>query len=741
MSIILQKKNHFFLSITAAALLVGIADGVVTVLRIPSYNDLIAFFIAPLCDAFLTFVALGALGAALSGAISLCRWSEAAASFLSRPCQWLIHAWTAQGTREESADRIRTVWGALFGFVIAVGSLGAFSYYAVSTFHEPLRISLLIAASGFLLVPVGYRIGRGLLGVASRQLGRILKPDILWLGRITAGLLLLAPLAGLTVTLWYADDIFGALDPAPEMLLILFLVLVSLFAYLLGLRSEIRLPRRILQALKVQWVLLAAAGLLMISITLIALVISARSPISEQGALGRIVNLGISKALDMDGDGFAWIIGGDCHPWDPRSNPLAIEIPKNRYDEDCDGSDAAPTAAALQDPLNQLRAPREVISRKGNILFIIIDSVRKDHVSLYGYKRKTTPAIDWFSTGAFIFENAFSASNHTSLSMPSLFTGLHPSAFEAARTVNWSSFSLTPKDHSIAQVLDRSGYSTIMYAGHRENGFLQGFEFLNDRPSKKGVNAEPLCIGALEHLKKLGPNPGKPVFFAMHIMDPHHSYMAQKNPNRFGTKTIDRYDGEIAYSDDSLKPILQLVGSPAYSRWLVVILSDHGESFMEHGTFHHGFSMYTEEVQTPLIMRVPGLKGGRIKLTISHVDIAPTLFEWAGIPLPRALPGRSLLGYLSQPESSSPPLRIAFAESYRTGTKYAAYDSRYTLIVSRDTNTWQLYDRKADPREVRNIFTPQIVPYLKRALTLHMSWAEKQPAKQPAKPPIRWQRH
>jgi arylsulfatase A-like enzyme len=647
--------------------------------------------------------------------------SKTIADFLGGPWKLVFEIWKEPNRSNASSDEIGRLLGRVKGLLLFFALLFGGSFLVLETFHEHVRISLLIAGLGVFALILSRSVERIVTskfivpflesgGVRGKNFRRVV---------IAASSALI--LSAATLCTVFADEIFGAVDVSLP-------VAIVLFGAALSLACALSIPYcKFISEQK--WIFLFGAAVFLIGMAIIANVEGARAAISRSETLGANIYFGTGKILDFDRDGSAWLLGGDCHPFDPKSGPLAREIPGNGYDENCDGADELVLTSEYRDPLGNVPYGEGGLSKpRGNVLFVIVDATRSDHLPIYGYDRRTMSALAEFARKGVVFENFFAVSNHTSLSMPSLLTGHYPSFFAGARKVNWGSFGLPKEANSIQSRMNRLKYKTILYDGHGLWGFVRGFSFSN-KDRENLVYAKDLSAMALAHLKDLGPNPKDPVLFFVHFIDPHHPYKAQSNPYLFGGGQSDKYDAELAYVDNNLSPILALMQTKEYSDWLVIVTSDHGEAFYEHGTPHHGYSLYNEEVRVPLVIRLPGARPGRVAMTASHMDLVPTIIEWTGGEPDPSLPGKSLLPLFSTKKLEN-SRRIVFSEFFRKGDQYGAFDGRYSLLYRKTENTYELYDNETDPTQKNNIYNKLTDPLLEAELKKHIQRSAERPPAQ-----------
>ena len=306
-----------------------------------------------------------------------------------------------------------------------------------------------------------------------------------------------------------------------------------------------------------------------------------------------------------------------------------------------------------------------------NVLLVSIDTLRADHLASYGYEWNTAPTLTELAGRGAQFEQSFSQSSTTTPSHASMFTGLSPS--QHGFFVYWH--SLRDEELTLAEYLRQHGYETFATASSRkfvpESGFGQGFEVYEpvyDLPkNERGARVTDIV---LENARRVRTAPW---FGFAHFFEPHAPY---DHPDPFQTRwhpghdevapeettnyllenspayvevsapilTYLRgaYDGGISFTDFHLRRLID--GLPDNGRpTLLVVTSDHGEEFKEHGHLGHSMYLHEELVRVPLIVVYPGIvpAGQRIAEPVQNADLFPTIVELAGLPLPDGLTGRS----------------------------------------------------------------------------------------------------
>ncbi len=371
-----------------------------------------------------------------------------------------------------------------------------------------------------------------------------------------------------------------------------------------------------------------------------------------------------------------------------------------------------------------------------DLLVLVIDALRPDHLGCYGYPRATSPTLDALAARGTLFERAQSAANYTTASVPSIFTGLYPSV----HGVFSEGDRLSDAALTLAERLQDIGYATAAFApnpslGRRFN-FDQGFDLYDDKalrndevpPWRHFETADRIQAGALRFLDE---HADRPVFLYLHYRDVHGPYVPPPPYDRLfwngsaaaGTAArplsaeeiaarpdyldlegaperldyyMAQYDGEIRYTDDRIASLLAaLERRGRLSRSWIVVTADHGEAFLDHGAWNHGNELYQEEVHVPLILVAPDGRGAgrRDPAPVSGVDLLPTLLSAAGAPSPTGLQGRSLLSRLS---GSSPAPATIFSEGRN---RVAVLAGRHKLLRDAGAERWRLFDLAADPRE------------------------------------------
>ena len=382
-------------------------------------------------------------------------------------------------------------------------------------------------------------------------------------------------------------------------------------------------------------------------------------------------------------------------------------------------------AALLTGACSQPTPPR-------SILLISLDTLRPDHLGAYGYERATSPRLDALAAEGVLFETAVSPAPWTLPSHASMLTGLYPSHHGLTEV----SASLPPSVPTLALALRRAGFATAAVFNSQYltdgYGFHHGFdvhEYVREVVSARA----PTRLVTDRAIHFLREHREERSFLFLHYYDAHSDYRsyeeferrfarpytgeidgttAQLRAYREGripiaaedaARLVDLYDAGIAQLDEEIGRLLDLLLSEGLAEdTLVVVTSDHGEEFLEHGGVLHGRTQFDEILRVPLLMRGPGLPAGlRLRQPVSLVDLLPTLLSLVGVPLGFEVDGVDLSELLRGGDLASPRVLFGEADHHREfhDVTRSARRGRYKLHHNLVTDERVFYDLERDPGE------------------------------------------
>jgi arylsulfatase A-like enzyme len=403
-----------------------------------------------------------------------------------------------------------------------------------------------------------------------------------------------------------------------------------------------------------------------------------------------------------------------------------------------------------------------------NILLVVVDALRADHLSSYGYERRTSPNMDSIAQQGVLIEHAFATSSYTLPSHASLLTGRYP--YEHGVEWKTSRALLASPFPTLAEALRSRGYRTAAFSANlfwftRPRGFGRGFIRFEDYFQSLGDMAARTLYGrAIERLvlqrlgfedipaRKRAPDINRsalrwidrdgerPFFVFLNYMDAHdpylppppfrHTFSKLENPGgiinwRTGRSDpqmtpeqlqgeIDAYDGAVAYVDDQIGQLMaELQRRGLSDNTVVVITSDHGESFGEHGPYLHGNSLYREEIHVPLILSAPGRipTGLRVALPVTNAAIPATIMDLVGAGDQTLFPGPSLAKLWQTPQApldSFQPLAEIAQIPWAPDKALTHHGAMRSLVspqwhyIIHEKLGMQVYDWQDDARELHN---------------------------------------
>lgn len=376
-----------------------------------------------------------------------------------------------------------------------------------------------------------------------------------------------------------------------------------------------------------------------------------------------------------------------------------------------------------------------------NVIFVIIDTLRADHLGAYGSDLGLTPNLDAFASESYAFENAVATSSWTRPSIASMLTSRYPTALGVLDRQD----TLDPTFATFPVLLRQfGGYTTLGLIGNgnvsQNFGFGAGFDVYRMsrlRRAYPGDFAIPVAEGITREALELvdSRDTRKPFLLLVLYVDPHdpylpHSDLMGRDPGgRFsgsrqhlqqlararpaGPEDFDRirflYAGEVKYVDRWVGELLRALRQrDLYEDAMVVITADHGEGLWSHGRRGHGDDLYQEQVHVPLMIKYPGMApddARRIDAPVSLVDLAPTILRTVGAPVPPSFQGSDLTP-LVRGERRGDAFDYVYSELDLEGRAFESIrKGSLKLIVERQkeahesTTSRELYDLASDPEE------------------------------------------
>lgn len=402
----------------------------------------------------------------------------------------------------------------------------------------------------------------------------------------------------------------------------------------------------------------------------------------------------------------------------------------------------------------------------GPLILIVVDALRPDRMSTYGAPRNTTPHLSALADDGVIFTNFFTNGNWTRPSTASLLSGVLPHEHRVER----DSDRLADEFQTLPELLAAAGMKTGAVVGNGNAGSAfglhQGFQYYADtvRHWEGLPSADQVLELAIPFVRE---HKNERFFLMLFLIDPHDPYHAPgEYENMFVTSPETRlvrtphwelgryseaerqrmmavYDGAVRYTDDALgRFVAELKSLGIYDRSTLVVTSDHGEAFGEHGVYLHSHHLYDELIRAPLIVRAPRMsrRGGFSPLLSQTVDLLPTLVTHHGGKVIRPVHGIDLFARLSEPRSVDPDRvvisefsnfgirrRMARTLTHKSIAQFAADEARFMATVGRKSllpsvvfegEQWAFFRVDRDPLEKKNLHSPAMeqAPIWKRLM-------------------------
>lgn len=382
--------------------------------------------------------------------------------------------------------------------------------------------------------------------------------------------------------------------------------------------------------------------------------------------------------------------------------------------------------------------PERLTRLEANCVVLVVDAAAAGHFASYGYERETTPRIDALAARSVLFERAYAQAPSTSPSVPSYLSGLYPHTL-AKRLAE----GRAAETHYLPEAFARAGFRTAGFSGNPIVELaIPGqaiFERFDGSAKRENIRAVPLpsrkvVKRALDWVDTVS---SERFFLYVHLLPPHGPYTPPEKHRRFtppeyagdlvptswrlhaidrgkleltpdeAAFVVSQYDGNLDYADALVAQVLDgLAARGLLERSVVVVLSDHGEAFGQHGRWVHTSTLYEEMIRVPWIISLPPaaeVQPRRVQEAVALVDLAPTLRELFALEADEfsAGEGTSLATVLAS-ATEEPVRRLLFSQNSQS---VAAIEDGYKLILEERDGVLaqELYDVARDPDEARNL--------------------------------------
>ena len=393
--------------------------------------------------------------------------------------------------------------------------------------------------------------------------------------------------------------------------------------------------------------------------------------------------------------------------------------------------------------------PRQPPLEAPDIVLIVLDAARADHFGAYGYPKDTTPSLDRLAAESLVFKDAFATAAYTVSSMTTMLTGL---SF-AQHGVTTGEHKLAESFTTLAEHLKEAGYRTLCLTANPYNAIASGLaqgcdlseEFWRNVPEERTIDPYRISDRAIQ---QLADDPEEPVFMMLHYIPPHEPYAPRPEFDIFGdegytgsvdgtrrtlrginqgelqatradiNEIVSLYDGNLRMGDDAVERLLDaLRRRDRWDRTVVLVTSDHGEAFGEHGRMGHNTTVYDEMLHVPFILRLPDRQGADdvdTEALVTLADVVPTLLGQVGMKSRSALIGRDV----TTVRTTDGPRHVVS----RTGGNGAslAYRTPGWKAIEGPDGIHELYDLGTDPAERENLHLEQFETFW--CMTALLQW-------------------
>jgi len=382
-------------------------------------------------------------------------------------------------------------------------------------------------------------------------------------------------------------------------------------------------------------------------------------------------------------------------------------------------------------------------TRDMDVVVVVLDAAAAGHFPFHGYARDTAPTLDAIAAESVVFQAAYAQASATPLSVYSYLTSRYPLMNREAPARGEVAPVFPPGTPTLASSLApryarRGAFSANQWVCRRlgyDTGFTDFRELWDEDATEPGQGVARLAPRVTAEALRWLEAPGR-YFAYLHYLEPHTPYTP---PDPFDTRfdpihrghvdgtdaslapyrrtrppeavvrnTVGLYDGNIAYVDDHVGQVVEaLRARGTWDETILVVTSDHGEAFWEHGVRGHGLHVYEEFVRVPLLVRIPGfpaLAGREVDTPVQLVDLLPTLVELAGLDPPEWGPvGASWVPWFVRDRDGTRPPVAWFRNHVGGEWIYGVRDGRWKYVTHFGRAPQELYDLTADPAETRNL--------------------------------------
>jgi arylsulfatase A-like enzyme len=400
-------------------------------------------------------------------------------------------------------------------------------------------------------------------------------------------------------------------------------------------------------------------------------------------------------------------------------------------------------------------------SPRQNVILIIVDTLRADHIGCYGYPLGTTPNIDKLAAESIRFENAISAAPWTLPSVGTILSGQYPSVLG----IRDSMTRLSGGFPLLAELLKQNDYETCGIISNvmltASTGVGNGFDLYDEDCSAarhRGITSPLITQKAISFLRR--PH-DKPFLLLIHYFDPHYHYLLHPEYDFYPTyqgdlesgeaieslwgkrQTMSQddikyllalYDSEVAFTDHYLGMLFSEISRLGLDKnSLIVLTSDHGEEFMEKGWIGHTITLYQELLHVPLLIKTPRSEAQVVPSYVGLIDLMPTILNHLGIDVPDGLDGEAI----DLEAAGSPRKRPIFSETFnpqkhrldaaqKLALRSVLFDGQ-KLILDQIADTRQFYDLTSDAREQNNLAaqSSQLQEQLQEWLSRYIEYVEQ----------------